>query len=72
MKLTKKQKETIEDLLGEGFHTAFRKASESKEGNQIWHLIKSLPDEEWGAVIDFVSHPLIDYLEEQLQEVNRG
>jgi hypothetical protein len=45
----------LEDILGEGFHTAFRKAAYSEEASKIWKLIDQLPEGEWDAVIEFVA-----------------
>lgn len=51
----KTRKEEIISLLGEGFHTAFRKAiPDSDIGDQIWYLIRDLHPEDWGAVLEFV------------------
>lgn len=42
--------------LGEGFHTAFRKAADSAEATVIHRLIGDMQPEEWSAVIDFVTN----------------
>jgi len=42
------------DLVSEGFHTAFRKASDHPLALEIWGLIRDLPAEEWNSVIGFV------------------
>lgn len=55
----------IRELLGEGFHTAFRKATDSPEADAIWKLINELDDDEWASVINFVAAPLIDALAEK-------
>lgn len=62
MKLTNKQKEDIKSLLGEGFHTAFRKAVDGHQSAKIHDLITEMPNLEWANVIDFVGDHLIDYL----------
>lgn len=54
MKLTAQQTKEMKSQLAEGFHTAFRKASDHPTANKIWHLIKEMPDGEYGKVIDFV------------------
>lgn len=41
-------------LLAEGFHTAFRKGTDHPSSAAIWRMIRDLPPEEWGAIIDFV------------------
>lgn len=50
--------ELLRSLLAEGFHTAFRKASEHKLSSQIHSLIGDLPQREWGEVIEFVAYGL--------------
>jgi hypothetical protein len=54
IKLTKKQREDITSNLAEGFHTAFRKASGHPDAHKIWALIRNLPSDEWGSIIQFV------------------
>ena len=43
-----------DDLVAEGFHVAFRKASEHRVAGDIHRLISRLPADEWAKVIDFV------------------
>ena len=50
--------ELLRSLLAEGFHTAFRKASQHKLSSQIHSLIGDLPQREWGEVIEFVAYGL--------------
>jgi len=52
----------IRSMLSEGFHTAFRKASDSMEASIAWKAIRDMDREEWGSVIDFVAEPLIAML----------
>lgn len=54
----------IRSMLGEGFHTGFRKAVDHPYATTIWQLIKDLPGEDWSAVLDFVSEPIIHALRE--------
>lgn len=54
MKITQAQYDDISSNLAEGFHTAFRKASSHPNAHQIWKLIRELPSDEWGSVIDYV------------------
>ena len=55
MKNKEHTKEDIISLLGEGFHTAFRKAiPDSDIGGKIWQLIRDLSQEDWDAVLEFV------------------
>jgi len=56
----------LENFLGEGFHTAFRKAVDSKEADRIWHAINDLPSEEWSAVLYFVAEPLLEIIQERV------
>lgn len=53
-KLTKAKRNALAELLGEGFHTAFRKAIEGPNANIIWNHINDLDCEQWAAVLDFV------------------
>lgn len=46
------------DVLGEAFHTAFRKASNSDEGASIYRLIDALPEDDWARVLGFVADSL--------------
>lgn len=52
----------IRSVIGEGFHTAFRKAVDHPYATVIHKLIGDLPDEDWSAVIDFVSGPVTGML----------
>lgn len=47
-------REEFVSLLGEAFHTAFRKASDSSEGVQIYLLIEQMPEDDWTLVLEFV------------------
>jgi len=47
-------KENVISLLGEGFHTAFRKIVQTNEGHKIWELIQKLDHDDWIAVLEFV------------------
>ena len=55
-------KKEVKSVLGEGFHTAFRKATVGYTANDIWRLIKELPDEEWNAILEFVYEGIKPYL----------
>jgi hypothetical protein len=46
--------ETLRSMLGEGFHTAFRKATECEQAMPIHRLIGEMPDGEWSRVIDWL------------------
>lgn len=41
-------------LLGEGFHTALRKASDHPSAWQAWKAVEGMPPEEWDAILRFV------------------
>jgi hypothetical protein len=53
------------EFLGEGLHTAFRKAGDSAEANQIWHLINTMDGAEWRSILRFVAGPLLQFLAAQ-------
>ncbi len=55
----------LRSMLGEGFHTAFRKAIDGPGAMPIHHLISDMDDEDWGRVISFVAGPLWDLLKER-------
>lgn len=42
-------------MLGEGFHTAFRKAGDSATATQVHRLIGNLAPEEWSSIVEFVA-----------------
>jgi hypothetical protein len=50
--------DSLVELLSEGMHTAFRKATSCPQGMKIHRLIDEMPDEEWAAVVEFVAAPL--------------
>ena len=58
-------KDELRSFLGEGFHTAFRKAADSDEANTIWHLIQKMDPDEWHAVLDFVTEPTFEMLQRE-------
>lgn len=57
-----------DDLLAEGIHVAFRKASDHPVSARVWNAIHDLPAREWSSIIDFilsgakVSDPALDRL----------
>ena len=60
-------REVAYSMFGEGFHTAFRKCLIDVEGaDEIWRLIRDLPDEAWSACIRWVVDPTLDELAERL------
>jgi hypothetical protein len=54
--------DTFRSMLGEGTHTAFRKAIDSRYAMTIHHLIADLPDGDWGQVVSFVAEPTWEWL----------
>jgi hypothetical protein len=66
VKLTDQEKEDLASQLAEGFHTAFRKGTDSPRAHPIWKAIKELPPDEWGEIIDFVMYGITPYLEGNL------
>jgi hypothetical protein len=52
-------------MLGEGFHTAFRKAIDGPDAMPIHRMISDMRPEDWSAVIRFVADPLWDLLRER-------
>lgn len=68
MKFTKDQREEIKSNMGEGFHTAFRKAIDGHDSHIIWQKINDLPADVWGYAIDFVGDPIIEMVEEMIKK----
>lgn len=50
----KGSREDFSSMLGEGFHTAFRKGTDCPQAHPIWKLIQEMPPGEWSAVVEFV------------------
>jgi hypothetical protein len=50
--------DTFFSLLGEGFHTAFRKAVDHPYAAVIHLLIRELRGEEWASAVEFTAGPL--------------
>jgi hypothetical protein len=48
-------RELLTELLGEGFHTAFRKATDCDQAPVIYRLIEEMPEDDWANVLDFVA-----------------
>lgn len=69
MPMTAEQREDLKGVIGEGFHTAFRKATFCEQANTIWKAISEMPEEEWNEVLEFVmacAGPLVDeYLDKK-------
>lgn len=49
-------RDEFRSMLGEGFHTAFRKATDCDQAHPIWTLINQMPSGDWGAVLEFVTY----------------
>jgi hypothetical protein len=54
----------LHSMISEGFHTAFRKATDSMEAAICHKAIRDMEPEEWGAIIDFVTKPIVRWLRE--------
>lgn len=50
-----KDRETFLSVLGESFHTALRKATDSEQGSAAWNAIKDMDDLEYEQVLEFVA-----------------
>ncbi len=55
------------ELLGEGFHTAFRKATDCNQAPQIYRLIEDMSEKSWTSVLDFVAEVIIGATDELMQ-----
>lgn len=66
MKLTQTEADDLQMMLAEGFHTAFRKATDHPLSTPIWKNIKDLPTEDWGSVLDFVMSGVRPWIEDTL------
>lgn len=64
--LTAAERNELMSLLGEGFHTAFRKATSHERAYPIWTDIRKLPTDEWGSVLDFVMGGIEPFLNQML------
>jgi hypothetical protein len=49
------------ELLGEAFHTAFRKAADCSQAMKIHQLIDEMPERDWTAVLEFVTDTVLPY-----------
>lgn len=47
-------RQDVKIIMGEGFHTAFRKATDSEQATPIWNLISEMPAQDWDNVLSFV------------------
>lgn len=63
IKLSRKQRETIASLIGEGVHTGLRKVCDSLESASTWRSITELPDGDWGRAVAFATDEVILYIE---------
>lgn len=64
----------IRSMIGEGFHTAFRKAADSMEAAIAWKAIRDMDSEEYAAIISFTADPIIEALleAEQVAKASSG
>jgi len=58
----KQTKEDIKSIIGEAFHTAFRKACISEQASEIHKLITKLPEDEWDSILEWVYEGIEDEL----------
>jgi hypothetical protein len=61
----------LKSILGEGFHSGFRKAIDCDGAHEIWVLISKLPDEEWDSILEWVLYGLIPWLKGAGVEIER-
>lgn len=54
--------DTFVSMLGEGFHTAFRKAVDTRQAAAVHRLITEMPPADWAAVVEFVADPIAEAL----------
>jgi hypothetical protein len=54
----------IRSMIAEGFHTAFRKATDSMESAIAWKAIRDMDGEEYREICRFVADPIIGRLRE--------
>jgi hypothetical protein len=52
-------RDDLRSFIGEGVHTAFRKASDSPAAVEIWHLINKMPGDEWASIVAFIADGVI-------------
>jgi hypothetical protein len=43
----------LRECLGEAFHTAFRKGSDTSEAWHVWKAIQSMDHDDWGRCLDW-------------------
>ncbi len=55
----------LRSMIGEGFHTAFRKGIDSPEAALMWHAIQKMDPLEWAVILEFVTEPIWDLLQER-------
>lgn len=51
--------DAIRSMVGEGFHTAFRKAVDSMEASIAWKAIRDMDNEEYAAIVSFTADPIV-------------
>lgn len=64
--------EDLRSMMSEGFHTAFRKAVDHPYATVIHKLIRDMPGEDWTAILDFVTRPIIRHLREAQRAAERA
>lgn len=49
-------RDEFKSMLGEGFHTAFRKATDDSHAAEAWRQIREMAPGAWGSVLEFVTY----------------
>lgn len=61
----------ISENIGVGVHASLRKYCNSKEANEAWDAINSMPDEEWNMVSEIVAEVILDVMTPYLKSVSK-
>lgn len=56
----KRQEAALVEQMGEGLHTALRKACESPESHDAWVAISRMPDAEWNDALRWAAPHILD------------
>ncbi len=57
-----KRHDDLVSMLGEGFHTAFRKGVDSRQAAEIHELIYKMPHEDWHGLLEWLADGLEPWL----------
>ena len=50
------------EILAEGLHAGYRKAIDCEQAMPIWQLIREMPNEDWGAYVEYVGGNVWDWV----------